>query len=458
MEMSGHGQMVSSGRQIVYLDEYVATVVNAQGNVIANKALMVVANNHFLIRGPEKNPFWHGNDWLVYAPLVPTPLSVYGRSYMEDFGSIAHTFNELTNMLLDAVFTSSLKAWSIVPGMLLNPDQVAEGISPNKLFLLEEGMRPEDFAKALDLGQLPPESFKLWQAIKNELSEAAHVNEIGMGQFAPHSRTTKGEIDSTQQSSSAMIRSMAQTVETRFLDPILDLTWKTGLQHASPSDSMLSGAAGEEMYKALLSKRKELIKRPVTFQARGISNLIKKSSTLKSLIAIFQVVASSPELAKEFFNQVPVDKFVSKLFELSDVDITSMQASDREKAMRQLAEPMQQAADQSQGAGPAQGPGANQMADLAKSMGVLQQQRNNNVTHAVTTSQTRQNHLLQGAHKDQQHEQELHHTNAKTAQEIRHAELEHEQTLRHNENMHIVQVAQAAQPKPEPKKHEAAKH
>lgn len=78
--LTGHGQQTSSGRTPVTIDEYIATVVGAQGQLLADRALMVVANNRHLIRGPEANPFWHGNDWLLYAPLVTVPLSVYGRS------------------------------------------------------------------------------------------------------------------------------------------------------------------------------------------------------------------------------------------------------------------------------------------------------------------------------------------------------------------------------------------
>lgn len=443
MELTGHGQQVASGRQPVYLDEYIATVLNSQGEMIADRSLMVVANNKFLIRGPEANPFWHGNDWLVYAPLVTVPLSVYGRSYMEDFGAIAHTFNELTNMILDAVFASSLKSYAIVPGMLLNPDQIAEGLKPNKLWLLEEGMASKDFASALDLGTLPPDTMKLWQAMKNELTEAAQVNEIGMGQFAPKGRTSATEINKTTQSSSAMIRAMAQTVETRFLDPVLDLVWKTGLQHVSRNDKALQAAAGDEMFKALIGNRRELIARQITFQARGISALINKSAMLKSLLGVMQVVSSNELLAQEFVKVVDMNKFVLLLFELSDVDITKLQLSEREKKMRSITEPLQQLQQQGQeggqGGGQASGPGAAEMTDLATSMGVLKDQHNSNQTHAIETVRDHQSHLMTHAHKQEQHTQKLTHT-----------EAQHAQKMRHNEDMHIVSVAQAAQPKPQP--------
>lgn len=354
-EMAGHGVMPLASRAPITLDEYIATVVDSQGKVISDRALCVVANQKYLIRGPEKNPFWHGNDWLVYTPLIPTPLSVYGRTYMEDFGSVAKTFTELTNLILDAVYTVSLKAWAIVPGMLLNPEQAAEGISPNKLFLLEEGMRPEDFAKALDLGQLPPESIKAWEMMKNELTEAAGVNEIGIGQFAPKGRTSATEVNATQQSSSAIIRSVAQTIETRWLDPNLDLIWKTGLQHVKATDKQVIAAAGD-LGSALLGRRKELITRPFTFQARGISNTIYKSNQLKSLLSILQIIGSNQIFMQQFLQVISVEKFVKKLFELSGIDLSMFASSQREQMIQSIASPLAQA--QNAAGGPQPGPGA----------------------------------------------------------------------------------------------------
>lgn len=375
-QLTGGGTQVTSPRVPVVLDEYLATVLNADGSVLYDKALCVVANGRFLIRGPELNPFWHEQDWLVFTPLVTTPLSVYGRSYMEDFGSVAQTFNELTNMILDAVFTSSMKAFAMVPGILTNPGQVAEGIWPNKIFTLEDGYKPEDFAKALDLGTLPAEAVTVWQTIKAELREAANINEIGMGQFAPKGRTSATEVNNTQESSSAMIRSVAQTVETRWLNPSLNLSWKTGLQHCKRDDKRLAAAAGPELYTQLWQRRRELITRPITFKAEGISKLIQKSKTLRSLMQALQILASNPLLLQEFLKVADMKRLVEMIFELSDIDLTKLQTSQRDMLMRQVVQSFEQAAGgggpQGQGApqAPGGGNGAAEAASLAQAMGV----------------------------------------------------------------------------------------
>lgn len=369
-DRTGNGQNISSGRRPVVLDEYVATVVGNDGRILSDRALMVLANEQYLIRGPESNPFWHGKDWLTYTPFVNVPLSVYGRSYMEDFGAVANTFNTLTNMIIDAVHMTSMKAYAMVPGMLLNPNQAAQGLSPNKLFLLEDGYRVEDFAKALDLGTLPAESVKVWEAMKTELSEAADMNEIGLGQFAPNSRTSATEINQTQQSSSALIRSVAQTVETRWLDPTLDLVWKTGMQHAKAYDDRLIAAVGQDMWDQMIANRKLFVKRPITFQARGISMTIARSQQLKSLLGILSVFAQSPELLQAFMQKADIGKLVDRIFLLSGVDLKKLQLSEREKLVQSITQPMQQAQQQTAGAPPPGPAGAAAVNGAVNAMGV----------------------------------------------------------------------------------------
>lgn len=376
-QLSGHGHEITSPRQPITFDEFYARVIGPDGKpMFDGRSLCTVAQQQFLVRGPEANPYWHGQDWMLYAPLVTVPMSVYGRSYMEDFGAVARAYTELTNLLLDATFTSSLKAFVMVPGLLLNPQQAVEGIHPNKQFLLEEGVRPEDFAKALDLGNLPAEAITMWQQLKNELRESANMNEVGLGQFAPHGRTSATEVSETKQSSSAVIRSIAQTVETRFLDPALDLMWKTGLQFMSKDDPALQRAAGKEMFQALYPNRKELVSSATTFQARGISTLIQKSAKLRSILGLLQIIASNQAMAQTFFQTVDMRRLVALLFDLSDIDISKMQTSQRDQLIRSIVEPMQAAQAQAGGgsgkptAGGQPSLGSSEAGDVAKLMGV----------------------------------------------------------------------------------------
>jgi hypothetical protein len=366
--LSGSGQQITSTRQPIMLDEYIATVVSSEGKVLADQALIIVANNKYIIRGPEKNPYWHGRDWMTYAPLVTAPLSPYGRSYMEDFGSVAKTFTELTNLILDAVHATSMKSYVIVPSMLANPQQANEGIHPGKTWLLDDGYDVKSFAAALDLGSLDQGGVQVWQAMKTELSQASGINEIGMGQFAPNSRTSATEVNSTMANSSALVRSVAQTAESRVVNPQLDLVWKTGLQHVDKGDPRFARAAGEDLWKALMARRKELIRSPITFQANGISAVIQKGQMLQSILQLLQIISQNQNLTAAFMAEIDVNKLLGLLFNLSNVDITKMQLSAREKLIQSVTQPLQQAQSQQGPAAPT--PGAGAMPQVAQMMGV----------------------------------------------------------------------------------------
>jgi hypothetical protein len=366
--LAGTGQQITSTRQPITLDEYIATVVSADGRVLADQQMIVVANNKYIIRGPEDNPYWHGRDWMTYAPLVTAPLSVYGRSYMEDFGSVAKTFTELTNLILDAVHATSMNAHVMVPSMLLNPEQANTGVHPGKVFMLDDGYDAKTFAAKLDMGTLDQGGVQVWQAMKTELSQASGINEIGMGQFAPNSRTSATEVNSTMSNSSALVRSVAQTAESRIVNPQLDLVWKTGLQHVSKADKRFAQAAGPDLWGAMMARRREFISSPITFQANGISAVIQKGQMLQSVLQLLQVIAQNENLTAAFMQAIDVNKLLKLLFKLSNVDITKMQASQREQLIQDAVNPLNQA--QQQAPAPAPTAGASAMGPVAQMMGV----------------------------------------------------------------------------------------
>lgn len=367
-ELSGNGEEITSNRQPIIFDEYYASAVGRDGKLLLDNEMVIVANDRFIVRGPEPNPFWHGRDWLTYAPLVTVPLSPYGRTYMEDFGAIAKVFNDLTNLLLDATYTASMKAYVLVPDMLKDPSQANTGIWPNKTFLLQDGYSAKDFATALELGSLDAGAINIWQQLKGELSEAAGMNEIGLGQLPDKTHIAATAVAGAQQSSSAILRSVAQTIETRYLDCTLDLAWKTGLQHVKLNDMKMQEAVGPAMWSALHGQRKQLITRPITFQARGISTLIQKSQKLQALLSVMQVISANPNLMQAFMQRIDIMKFVDLLFSLSNVDLSKLEMSERQQMVQSVVQPMQQAA----AGGQPSGQGMNEMGNAATMMGVAQ--------------------------------------------------------------------------------------
>lgn len=369
-EMSGVSQETRSSRDTVVMTEYVASIVGPDGKMLADRELMVTLDDEFLIRGPEKNPFWHGNDWLLMAPLISVPLSPYGKTYVEDFADVAKIFNKMTNLLLDATAAASMNAYVMVPQMLVNPADASGPVTPNKRYLIQDNFRAEDFIREIKLGSIDGTSMQMWSQMKSELTEGAKQNEIGLGQLAPNGRTSATEIASTQQSSSAVLRGIASTVEQRYLSPQLNLTWRTGIQHAKANDKRMRRVAGDEMWDAMVANKREFASKPYLFRADGISMLIQKQQTLQQLMQLVQIIAGNPQLLQAFMARVDVNRFLDLLFSLSNIDISKLSVTNREQLVQNAIGPVNAAASG------AQSPGAGvegEMGDAMQRLGIGRQ-------------------------------------------------------------------------------------
>lgn len=344
----GSGSESPPGREQIMIDEWLCTIISPTGDVIAKNSLVVVANDRHVIRGPEENPFWHQRDWIVFTPMVSIPFSLYGRTYAEDWADPADAFVELTNLILDGVFTSTMKAFAAQGNMLRDRTQMDEGIYPNVLFDLEEGVNPRDFMKEIDLGSLPPESLQLWTSLKQEMREGAKLSEIALGQVPPKGDITATEVNQVQQSGSAMIRSMARTLESRFLEPVLTLVFQTSLQHMDFTEERLQSELGAETAQMLQNRKNEFRNRKVKFRVRALSSLVDRQVKLQAMLSMLQTFAQSDMLMQSFLAKHDVTKLTDKLMELFGVDGLDFKLSEREIMMRQVMETLGQ---QNQGQG-----------------------------------------------------------------------------------------------------------
>lgn len=365
---TGTNQWLTSNRRTVILHEFLGTLIDTEGNSVGENVLAVWTNTSHLVRGPERNPFWHQRDWLVAAPILPVPGSPYGRAYVENFATICRTLNELTNLILDAVFTSAMKAFAVVPSMLEDPSQIDEGVYPNVVFRLNDGAVPGDFLKEVTLGQLPPDVTQLWQMLKTELQTGAAFSELSMGQSAAHARTSATEIGTQSQNSNSLIQSIAANIESLYLEPLLDTIWRTTVQHLDPKDDEMRNAIGDEWFTALLKGKKQFATFKTTFICRGISSLIDKGQKLQKLMQALQVLGQNQQLMEQFMQEVSIPKLLHYLIQLFDVETDRILMSPREKQMQEMQQ-QQQAAQQAlagspgaptPGQQPSAGPGGGQ--------------------------------------------------------------------------------------------------
>ena len=341
---TGTGQWSLSNRKPVIVDEYLCDIIDFEGRVRARNVLCVVVNNTHLIRGPEANPFDHGKDWMVAAPIISVPRAPYGRSYAENFAQLTRTFNEMTNLILDGIMATTMKVFGVVPGYLEDPSQLDDGISPNAMLRFIEGVEAEKALFAVDMGSLDPQSFEVWQMLKKELQEGAAFNDMTLGNSAPKGRTSATEISTVDNNSTSYMRAIANNIETLLLEPLLDIIWKTSLQFLSPKDKELEQAVGPQWFQVFLKQRKQLIGYKVTFQCRGITSLLARKQKLQEWLQFLQICLQNPVMAQVLTQTWPPEKMFAYTAMLMDVDVNQLEGTPQEQKMLQITNQQKQQA------------------------------------------------------------------------------------------------------------------
>ncbi len=358
-ETSGGGVEENSVRHPMQVDEYLATIIGDEGEALTEKRLVVILNDRVIIRN-EPNPFWHGQDWIVYHPLMQSPLGeVDGRTYVEDFRPIAHTVENATNMILDAITMNSMNAYEVDPDVLDSPEDLNDGVHANSTFVRSPDADPERrVITPITLGRhLGAEAFQMVSALKQEMQEAGAQSDLSLGQTTSKGDTTATEIQTSTAGQNALIQSITSDIEDGFLSSVIMLAYYTGIQHLTPeSHPEIIAELSEDQLNALTGQRQEYANRTMKFRAKGISSHLEKQQRLRSSLGALNVIGGNPLLLEEFKKEgLSIGKFVMSILEDLSVDIERISLSEEEKLAQQTEQNLAQLQQQQGGA---QGEGA----------------------------------------------------------------------------------------------------
>jgi hypothetical protein len=207
------------------------------------------------------------------------------------------------------------------------------------VFQLDEGVAVADFIKEIELGVLPPEVLGVWQQLKNELQDGAKLSEIAMGQLPSKTHISAAASTQAGMSGSAMIRSIAKTIEQRWVEPVLTLVWETALQYM---DFMtIAAEIGQETAMMLNQQRAEFQSRRIKFRVRGISGLLDRQAKLQSFLQFAQVIGQNPALLQAFMQKTNFSRLLQTLLVWLGIDPAQFEFTPQEQMQQQMQQQLQ---------------------------------------------------------------------------------------------------------------------
>lgn len=320
------GQDESKGpefRKRVVIDECWGNLLDNDGRIIKKNMLTAVANDKYLIRPPEDNPFWHGKSPFVSRPLVRVPFSVWHKAVFDHAASLNIALNEIFNLMLDGALATVWGIKQVRAYGLENDEQISDGLSQGMSLIVREDF-PMDGKVVEDLtqGQVPPEALTMFQVVSDNLSESAFANELKFGQIPSNVKATT--VLEASKSQDAILDGVAAGIEYATAE-VIQLTALNIMQHAEDlDDEKVMNAVGKRT--ALLLSRLTPEERfaafagNMDFKVFGVSTLLARSRNFQKFAALLQVASSNPVLLSALFKRYDPNKMLDFMFKAIDID------------------------------------------------------------------------------------------------------------------------------------------
>jgi hypothetical protein len=333
-----------SFRKKVLLDEFWGTLLNADGTVAIRNCVCTVANERYLIRPPEPNPFWHQESPFVIAPLVRVPWSVWHKALYDHGSDLNKALNELFNLMIDGGLASVWGIKQLRMEDLEDPGQVAGGIRQGTTLVVKQTL-PHN-AKVLEdvsTGEVPRDAMAMYEALNREYNQAVLTNEMKVGQLPPR-RVLATEVVEVTQSQAVTLDGMVADLED-FMTSVLRKSWLTILQNADdiPNHawtSILDRRVAMMIMRASPEERFSLFADKSQFRVSGLSATLAKALDFQKSIALMQVIMQNPVLLRAFIQKYDANKHLRKLMQFLNINPDDMEKDldDKLAVQREIAD------------------------------------------------------------------------------------------------------------------------
>jgi hypothetical protein len=321
-------------RKRVVIFELWGSILDERGKIVEENVLCAMANNKYLIRPPEPNPYWHGERPFVTGALERVPFSVWHKASFDKAAELNVAHDELLNLILDGGIAAAWGTKVVYPDNLDDPAQIQDGIPQGATLIARQGLPPN--AKVLESiagGRVPQDSLLTLQMLKQEFETASQVNAVRMAQ-ALRGGATATAVTAAEQTSSSVFDAKAKHAE-RTLRKVLHLSWCNIMQFLDDADAeevitavgeraalMLNQMRPAERYEAFAGCK---------FRVHGLSTVLARMRHFQKLVALLQIANQGPVMAMSFVQRFSPKKVWDELFKSMNIDPSTLEPDEQER-------------------------------------------------------------------------------------------------------------------------------
>jgi hypothetical protein len=328
-------------RPRVVLDEYWGTITDETGEVVYDNIVCTVANDKYLIRPPEPNPFWHGQSPFVVAPLMRVPFSVWHKALFDSAVGLNLSMNELYSLMLDGGLASVWGTRTVRPGLLEDPRQISNGVPQGATLVVKDEAPPGvKVFEQVAQGTVPQEALALFQLSSSEFQGATLLSDVQRAQTPPPSTTATATAQQVA-ASGTFFDGVVRDLEDKLIEPALWKSWCCLLQNADDvRASDVAAAMGPEQAIKLArlspAERFATMAQGARFKVTGVSAVSARQQQFQKMLALLQAVSGNPLLLQAFFSQYSASKIITGLIRSLNIDPRTIELDDEEKMQQML--------------------------------------------------------------------------------------------------------------------------
>lgn len=326
-----------SFRKRVVIDEFWGDILDANGQVVLRNAVAAIANDKFVIRAPEPNPFWHGESPFVSVPLIRVPTSVWHKALYDDASPLAVALSELFNLILDGGLASVWGIKQIKLNWLEDARQVAGGVPQGMtLAIKDEVPIGAKVIENVTEGEAPQDALAVYQMLDREFQAATLMNDLKLGMFPPK-QVKATEVVEASQSQAITLDGIVADVENAGITQILRKAYMTILQNLDILDAQdVMDAIGPQAALSLarMSKAERFAAMAVgcKFKVFGLSGTLARVRDFQKLAAYLQLISTNPILLQAFLQSRSVPKILAHVEKSLNINPDNLSMTEEEKA------------------------------------------------------------------------------------------------------------------------------